>query len=178
MLIFHNVVTVYISGDGIMKVKQLVNKNYKIFFEDTPYLKVLRKFEEEKIEFSIIKSYADRITGIITPSDLFRVAFPGYNEANGYSEYTSFKNFISDRNKNLYNKPIKDIMTNSPEFVYAEQTVFEAAAIMKAFKIKQLAVFNGQEFVGVLTIHDLIKEFILVDKTPELKKTYPEIYES
>lgn len=62
-----------------MKVKQLVNKNYKIFFEDTPYLKVLRKFEEEKIEFSIIKSYADRITGIITPSDLFRVAFPGYN---------------------------------------------------------------------------------------------------
>ncbi len=146
-----------------MKVKNIVSKNFQIFSEKTSYLEILKTFEKEKLEYGIIKNHSNEIVGIVTLSDLFCVAFPGFNEANYYSDYYSFKNFITMRNKNLYTKPIKEIMTKTPEYVDGEQSVFEAAAIMKAYKIKQLPVYQDKEFIGVLTIHDLLKKIILTD---------------
>jgi CBS domain-containing protein len=52
-------------------------------------------------------------------------------------------------------------MTKNPEYVNANQSVVDAAAIMKSFKFKQLPVIENGVFIGILTIQDLISRVIL-----------------
>jgi CBS domain-containing protein len=103
----------------------------------------------------------NEVAGIITSSDLFNAAFPDYNEIQEHGEYIFDLKSIDERNKNLYDKPIKEIMTKNPEFVNANQSVVDAAAMMKSFRVKQLLVIENGAFIGILKIQDLISRFIL-----------------
>jgi len=103
----------------------------------------------------------NEVAGIITSSVLFNAVFPDYNEIREHSEYIFDLRSIDERNKNLYDKPIKEIMTKNPEYVNANQSVVDAAAIMKSFKFKQLPVIENGVFIGILTIQDLISRVIL-----------------
>ena len=158
-----------------MKLKDIVNKYFKTFLEDTPYLKVLKEFEKHKLNYAIITNKFGEVIGIITSSDLYNVAFPGFNELHYYMEHNSIQEFINDRNKEIYTKPIKNFMTRNPEYIDEKESVIEAAAIMKAYKIKQLLVYEDNKLLGVLTIHDLIKNLIIKRDLKKIKNRLEEL---
>lgn len=144
-----------------MKVKELVTKDFYIFNPETPFKKVVEDFIARKLNFGLVVTLQNEVAGIITSSDLFNAAFPDYNEIQEHGEYIFDLRSIDERNKNLYNKPIKEIMTKNPEFVNANQSVVDAAAMMKSFRVKQLLVIENGAFIGILRIQDLISRFIL-----------------
>jgi CBS domain-containing protein len=144
-----------------MKVKELVTKDFYIFDPEAPFKKVVEDFIARKLNFGLVVTLQNEVAGIITSSDLFNAAFPDYNEIQEHGEYIFDLKSIDERNKNLYDKPIKEIMTKNPEFVNANQSVVDAAAMMKSFRVKQLLVIENGAFIGILKIQDLISRFIL-----------------
>lgn len=55
----------------------------------------------------------------------------------------------------------KDIMTENPKTVQLNSMVIDAFNTMEDFSITQMVVLNGSEYVGILHIHDILKEGIV-----------------
>jgi len=144
-----------------MKVKELMTKDFRTFNSETTFKKVVEAFIGDKLNFGLVVTMQNEVAGIITSSDLFNAVFPDYNEMREHGEYIFDLKAIVDRNKHLYDKPIKEIMTKNPEYVNANQSVIDAAAMMKSFRVKQLPVVENGAFVGMLTIQNLISKFLL-----------------
>ena len=82
----------------------------------------------------------DRLLGIITDGDLRRML-----EKHGYTEDLS----------------AADIMTANPRAVDEDELVVNALEMMRQNKITQLPVLKGGMYVGVVHMHDIIKEGII-----------------
>jgi arabinose-5-phosphate isomerase len=81
-----------------------------------------------------------RLVGIITDGDLRRML-------EKYKEFGSLK--------------ASDIMTRNPKTIQQERLAVDALALMKENNITQLPVLNGNRYVGVVHLHDILKEGIL-----------------
>lgn len=55
----------------------------------------------------------------------------------------------------------QDIMTKNPKTVAADAMVIDAFNTMENFSITQLVVFDKEAYVGILHIHDILKEGII-----------------
>lgn len=55
----------------------------------------------------------------------------------------------------------KDIMTKNPKAIDQQALVVDALQLMRQFNITQLPVLYKQEYVGVIHLHDILKEGIL-----------------
>lgn len=55
----------------------------------------------------------------------------------------------------------KDIMTSSPKTIMEDAMAVEAVKVMKQTNISQLIVCSGEEYVGVVHFHDLLKEGLI-----------------
>ena len=55
----------------------------------------------------------------------------------------------------------KEIMTVNPKTVQLNSMVIDAFNIMEDFSITQLVVFDENKYVGILHIHDILKEGII-----------------
>ena len=52
-------------------------------------------------------------------------------------------------------------MTRDPKTIQKQKLAVEALGIMKDNNITQLPVLDGQKYVGVVHLHDILKEGIL-----------------
>jgi arabinose-5-phosphate isomerase len=55
----------------------------------------------------------------------------------------------------------KDIMTKNPKTIQAADRVVDAFNILEDFSITQLVVLEGESYIGILHLHDILKEGIL-----------------
>jgi len=62
--------------------------------------------------------------------------------------------------KNLNNLKAKDLMSENPKAIDTQDLAVKGFQIMEKNKINQLIVLNGAEYVGMIHIHDLLKEGI------------------
>lgn len=81
-----------------------------------------------------------KLAGIITDGDLRRML---------------------EKNNDISGIVAGDIMTANPKVVQAGSLVVEALAIMRKHNITQLPVFENDEYVGVIHLHDILREGIL-----------------
>ena len=81
-----------------------------------------------------------KMVGIITDGDLRRML---------------------EKNDNLPGVRAKDIMTANPKAIQATSLVVEALALMRKNNITQLPVIENDNYVGVIHLHDILKEGIL-----------------
>lgn len=81
-----------------------------------------------------------KLVGIITDGDLRRML----------EKYSDFKTLNAS-----------DIMTSQPKSIQKNQMAVEALGIMKENDITQLPVLDGEKYVGVVHLHDILKEGIL-----------------
>ena len=65
--------------------------------------------------------------------------------------------------KNTHVETVKasDIMTANPKCIQETELVVEALHAMRRYNITQLPVMNGEKYVGVIHLHDILKEGIL-----------------
>ena len=54
-----------------------------------------------------------------------------------------------------------DIMTKNPKTVNADQLAVDALDLMRKHDITQLVVKRGDEYMGILHLHDLIREGLI-----------------
>jgi len=92
---------------------------------------------------------------------LFHFLFPNYNEIREHGEYLFDPESVRKRMNERSGIQVKKIMTKFPEIVNEELSVIEAAAILKAFKIKQLPVVNNGNVTGIITIKNLLNNLVL-----------------
>ena len=82
----------------------------------------------------------DKVVGIITDGDLRRML----------TKVTNFSGLTA-----------KDIMTKNPKIIDANAMAVDAMDMMENYGISQLLVEESNKYVGVVHLHDLIKEGIL-----------------
>ncbi|MFY7899477.1 MAG: CBS domain-containing protein, partial [Chitinophagaceae bacterium] len=80
------------------------------------------------------------LLGIITDGDLRRML----EKTNDISHITA-----------------KDILTPNPKAIQPETMAVDALEIFALYDISQLIVVDGLKYVGILHLHDLIKEGIM-----------------
>jgi arabinose-5-phosphate isomerase len=81
-----------------------------------------------------------KMAGIITDGDLRRML---------------------EKNDTISGIRAKDIMTVNPKAIQSSSLVVEALTIMRLHNITQLPVFENDLYVGVIHLHDILKEGIL-----------------
>ena len=65
---------------------------------------------------------------------------------------------ISD---DISNITAKEIMSKNPKTISSDSMAIEARKLMESSKISQLIVLKNNKYVGVIHIHDLIREGII-----------------
>jgi arabinose-5-phosphate isomerase len=66
-----------------------------------------------------------------------------------------------EKNNQISGITANDIMTANPKKINAGSLVVEALSIMRKYNITQLPVFDNDQYVGVIHLHDILKEGIL-----------------
>lgn len=101
--------------------------------------KVIMEISAKRLGATAVMSDGQMI-GIITDGDLRRML---------------------EKNDHISGIRAKDIMTANPKIIQAGSLVVEALAIMRRYNITQLPVFDNDKYVGVIHLHDILKEGIL-----------------
>ena len=65
------------------------------------------------------------------------------------------------KNEDISGITAEEIMTPDPKTITAGSLVVEALSIMRKHNITQLPVFDNDQYVGVIHLHDILKEGIL-----------------
>lgn len=66
--------------------------------------------------------------------------------------------------KNAKTMKVRDIMTSKVIYVEADQELEECMALMIDKNIRHLPVFDGKELVGLISVRDVLKEVVDVQK--------------
>jgi len=106
---------------------------------DAEIRKVIMEISAKRLGATAVMSDG-RLIGIITDGDLRRML---------------------EKNDHISGITAKDIMTANPKIIQAGSLVVEALTIMRRYNITQLPVFDNDQYVGVVHLHDILKEGIL-----------------
>jgi len=89
---------------------------------------------------TVVLNQDKEIVGVITDGDLRRML---------------------EKNTSLDSITAKDIMTINPRTIPPEALAVEALDVLRKFDITQLVVAKQKQYLGVLHLHDLIREGLL-----------------
>jgi len=124
-----------------LKCGDLIKLHEKPFVsEDESIKNVIVEISKKRLGAAVILNKDEKPIGIVTDGDVRRM-------------FEKYDNFI--------NLKAKDIMSINPKMIQKNLLAVEALEIMKVFNITQMVVMNDKEYVGILHLHDLIKEGII-----------------
>jgi arabinose-5-phosphate isomerase len=106
---------------------------------DADIRKVIMEISAKRLGATAVMSDGE-LSGIITDGDLRRML---------------------EKNDHISGIKARDIMTANPKVIQAGSLVVEALTIMRKHNITQLPVFDNGHYVGVIHLHDILKEGIL-----------------
>ncbi|HEY0091816.1 MAG TPA: KpsF/GutQ family sugar-phosphate isomerase [Flavobacterium sp.] len=106
---------------------------------DTNIKKVIFEISEKRLGVTAVVE-DNKVIGIITDGDIRRM--------------------LNDRDT-FVDLMAKDIMTKKPKMITTSDMVVDALNILEDFSITQLVVVDHDEYIGVLHLHDILKEGIV-----------------
>ena len=109
----------------------------KVFSKD-PISKVIFEISNKRVGATAVFD-DNQIVGIVTDGDLRRML---------------------EKNKDINTLTASDVMCLTPKIIYSNRLVTEALAIMKNNNISQLLVLENNDYIGIIHIHDILKEGI------------------
>ncbi len=123
-----------------LRVSDIVQQNMKPMVEmDTDVKKVIVEISEKMLGVTaVIKD--EKIVGVVTDGDIRRM-LNKYDNINGLMA--------------------KDIMTSNPKVIEADVLAVKALKIMQDNEISQLLAVEGESYVGVVHLHNLVNEGII-----------------
>jgi len=124
-----------------LKVSDLIVNNERPFVKETSFLKeVIIEITKKRLGATVILSDDDTISGIITDGDLRRML---------------------EKNRDISAMKAGDIMTTNPKSIEGSALAVDALDIMRKKNITQLVVTDNNKYIGILHLHDLIREGLI-----------------
>ncbi len=124
-----------------LRVDDLYNKTYVPKVLENASLKdIVVEITKSKLGATAVVDENNAIKGIITDGDLRRML-----------------------EKNMLNNSViaKDICSNNPKQIESSKLAVDALEQMRNFDINQLLVVDGNQYKGILQLHDLVREGIV-----------------
>ncbi|MBK9150236.1 MAG: KpsF/GutQ family sugar-phosphate isomerase [Saprospiraceae bacterium] len=115
------------------------NEKPKVSVHDS-FRTVVMEMTSKRLGMTAVMDEFDNIAGIITDGDLRR---------------------MMEKYDNLQDKKAADLMTSDPKTVTGDTMAIEALNIMRQYSISQLIVKDENRYMGVIHIHDLLREGIV-----------------
>ena len=122
-----------------MKVKDLLDADLKPLVKLECNIKLIVAEISQKMLGATAVENNGKIVGIITDGDLRR---------------------FFDKNSEIKNAKSKNLMTKNPKSVNSDMLLTEALKIMNQNKISQLLVIDKFQYLGIIHIHQILKEGI------------------
>ena len=121
-------------------VKDILDKKTPVFNQIDPDTKVLQGLQQmSAVNLSyLVVIKEDKYLGIFSERD--------------YSRNVILKGLHSDTTS------IKDVMSTALPFVTPQETVANCMQLLNSHKTRYLVVFDDEQFVGVITINDILRE--------------------
>ena len=124
-----------------LRVSDLVVKeNPPKVLEDENIRPVILEISSKRMGSTAVVNSNDELLGIITDGDLRRML---------------------ERNEKVSHLTAKDIMTPTPKTTELDTLAINAFQLMENNNITQLAVVDGKRYVGMVHLHDILKEGIV-----------------
>jgi predicted transcriptional regulator len=121
-------------------VKDILDKKTPVFNQVDPDVKVIQGLQQmSAVNLSyLVVVKEDKFLGIFSERD--------------YSRNVILKGLHSDTTA------IKEVMSHSLPFVSPAETVENCMHLLNSHKTRYLVVFDDEQFVGVITINDVLRE--------------------
>ncbi len=124
-----------------LRVRDFYKNNRRPFVRPGDTLQeVLISISSGRMGATVVLDSSDQLMGIITDGDLRR-----------FFEKSSSMNGIG----------ASDLMHSNPRTIHADQMAIEALKVMQELSISQLIVAENKNYLGIIHLHDLIKEGIV-----------------
>ena len=121
-----------------LRVRDLYDRNEKPVVRVNATLnEVILEISAKRLGATAVLDNDDRLAGIITDGDLRRML-------QQQTDFTSLK--------------ATDILTRSPKYIGPDEMAVDAFALMRNHSITQLIVLDNGKYLGIVHIHDLIRE--------------------
>lgn len=124
----------------LLRVTDMLDRTHKPMVSNTSSVKdVIVEISEKRLGVTAVMENG-KLAGIVTDGDIRRML---------------------NKNETISGLTAQDIMTKNPKTVQIDTMVVDAFNTMEDFSITQLVVFDKDEYVGILHIHDILKEGII-----------------
>lgn len=101
--------------------------------------KIIIEISSARLGATAVKD-GDKVVGVITDGDLRRML---------------------ERRKDLVRVRAADIMGSNPKMIQVDDLAIDAHQLMEKNKITNLIVLDGQQYAGILHLHDIIREGVV-----------------
>jgi len=119
-------------------------------------LKECAKFLEKTRVNGLVVMEGDKVVGVITKTDIFKVILPRYPENIEEERHMSDIEYFKERVSKLFEMKVKDIMGSPPITVSGSVPIIRAGSMMLLRWIKQIPVVDKGKLVGIVTLTDII----------------------
>ena len=124
----------------LLRVKDMLDTTHRpVVAPDSSIKKVIVEISEKRLGVTAVVEN-DKVIGIITDGDIRRML----NDRDTFNDLTA-----------------KDIMTKNPKMIKSSDMVVDALNILEDFSITQLVVVDEGNYLGVIHLHDILKEGIV-----------------
>ncbi|TPD70025.1 KpsF/GutQ family sugar-phosphate isomerase [Flavobacterium microcysteis] len=124
----------------LLRVKDMLDTTHRpVVAPDSSIKKVIVEISEKRLGVTAVVEN-DKVIGIITDGDIRRML----NDRDTFNDLTA-----------------KDIMTKNPKMIKSNDMVVDALNILEDFSITQLVVVDEGNYLGVIHLHDILKEGIV-----------------
>ena len=124
----------------LLRVKDMLDMTHKpVVSADSSIKKVIVEISEKRLGVTAVVE-DEKVIGIITDGDIRRML----NDRDSFNDLTA-----------------KDIMTKNPKVIKSTDMVVDALNILEDFSITQLVVVDENKYLGVIHLHDILKEGIV-----------------
>jgi CBS domain-containing protein len=138
-----------------MKVRELMGPGVVTVGPKTPLREVLPLMLRHHLNDILIVDSEQRLSGIVTYSDLSRKLLPTEQELMEHEEYLIDPQAMEDRFSDIASVPVDEIMTRHVVTVSPELEALQAGAIMTAHRVKQLPVVRNDKVIGIISYTDI-----------------------
>ncbi len=142
-----------------MKVSEIMTKKVYTISPDSTLKECAEALNKNNINGLVVVE-KEKVAGVITRSDIFKAILPRYPDIIEEERYVSDLEYVEERANKLFEMSVKDIMGAPPITVNSDMPIVKAGSTMILRRVKQVPVVDKGKLVGVITLTDIINNFL------------------